>query len=155
MSQYMSFFVRRGYVFCPIGTYSRSNTIYAEFNKNLDVSYEKIMPLSDKQLSCVMESIKDRLNSLNASKEQCEKKRALIATCNNNLNEKLEVFAEIDEYIERLEESIDEYKHAESFVCFLREIVGDVKYGEDNIDENHYLYVGIECAHPEFEDVID
>ena len=155
MSQYMSFFVRKGYVFCPIGTYCISNTIYAEFNKNLDVSYEKIMPLSDKQLSYVMESIKNILNGLNASKEQCEKKRTLIATCNNNLNEKLDAFAEIDRYIENIEESIDEYKHAESFVYFLGGIIDDVKYGEDNIDENHYLYVGIECAHPEFEDVID
>lgn len=155
MSQYMSFFVRKGYVFCPIGTYSRSSTIYREFNDNLDVSYEKVMPLNDNQLSRVKESIKDRLNDLNASKEQYEKKRALIATCNNSLNEKLEAFEQFDEYIKDYEELVDEYNYVMNFVHFLHRIVDDVKYGEDNIDENHYLYVGIECAHPEFEDVID
>lgn len=118
MSQYMSFFVRKGYVFCPIGTYSRSSTIYAEFNENLNVSYEKVMPLNDKQLSCVMESIKDSLKDLNASREQYEKKRALIATCNNSLNEKLEAFERFDEYIKDYEELVDAYKHAESFVYF-------------------------------------
>ena len=91
--------------------------------------------------------------------ERLEEEKLLVKDFNNSVEDKIE-------NINYLQESIDEYNELlveiNAAVCFMYNIYDmleearDTKYDSDNpswLDEDKYVYVGIECYRPTINDI--
>jgi len=154
MSAYVDFFIRNKDEFIPIADYSRNSMIYSIVND--DVPYEKIRAIATQDISrfinIAAEKIRDYEQRIRKEKE-CIK---LIATFNNDIEEKLEVIAQREESIEEYTQSIEECTYAKNFFSFLTELIEARRWEENrSININEYIYAGIEIERPTAEDICE
>ena len=153
MSAYVDFFIRNKDDFIPIADYSRNSIIYSIIRD--DIPYEKIRAITAQDISEFINvaagKIRDYEQGIRKEKE-CIK---LIATFDNNVEEKLEVIAQREEGIEEYTQSIEECTYAKNFFSFLIELI-DARRWEENssININEYIYAGIEIGRPTVEDIV-
>lgn len=153
MSQYIHFYIRNGENFLPIGTFSRSSSIYSIANEELNVPYEKISALNGEKISICIRSANKALGLLKTRIEGWRKDKELIASFNNSVEDKLEAIADINRMIEDDEYELDILESTVGFFRTLSTIYDDIRY-EDDYDEGDYIYCGIECYKPTAEDIV-
>lgn len=154
MSAYIHFFVRVEDKFCPIATYCRSSQVFELMH--LRAPYEHIKALNSDALTNYEIKAKEILDEWNARKRKYEKRKEIIATFNNSVEEKMEMIHDSDEAIEEIEYEISEAEFVIKFIYFLEHIIREVDYNApEGIDKDNYLYYGIECYRPTVEDIED
>lgn len=154
MSTYVDFFIRNKDDFIPIADYSRNSMIYSIVTN--DIPYEKIRAITARDISefinIAVEKIRDYEQKICKEKERIK----LVATFDNNIEEKLEVIAQYEEGIEEYTQSIEECNYAKNFFGFLAELIDARRWWEEknSININEYIYAGIEIGRPTVEDII-
>lgn len=153
MSAYIHFFIRIEDKFYPIATYSRNSQVFELMHS---APYEHIRVLNSEALSNYGVEAREILDEWNVRKRKYEKRKELIATFNNSVEEKMEMIHNSDEAIEEIEYEISEAKSVIRFIYFLENIIKEVDYDTpEGIDKDNYLYYGIECYRPTAEDIED
>lgn len=153
MSYYVNFFMRRGEKFFPIGSYSRNHNIFKAFDNY--APWEKIRPLTVAALRQIGNECSQMKTECERRIEEKEKKKQLVASFNNSVEEKYEVICDLDDSIDELRQEHIEEEMTEHFCIFLEAMIDEIRYGESNeeIDPNAYLYVGIEIGNPTPNDI--
>lgn len=155
MSCYVNFFLRAGEKWLPIGSFSRSSAVYAAFES---APWEKVRALTGATLESILREQEENIGKFEKSIEEAIKRRDMIASFNNSVEDKLDAMREEDEYISGLRETVDELAQAIAFTRTLMWIVDEAdssKYNErveDCYNPDEYLYFGMECgSNPEIE----
>jgi len=159
MSCYTSFFIRRGEDFIPIGTYSRNSAIARAFSENhFSVPWEKISPLTKKDISNVIDGIVEMKDYDNQTIAKYEKRIEEIKKMEASLSERLEMIDEYESYIKEVREDLEEWEHAHSYLVFLDDIIDEIKYSEyekdKGYDADNYIYFGLEIGSPTVNDIV-
>ena len=148
MSYYIYFFVKVGDKFAPISSFSKSTKIYELFE---DVAlWEKVCPLSEVKLREVLHDASDQDQELSKKLDEMPARKALIASFNNSVNEKMEALSELESDECYLQEERDEMQRAVEFVQFLMWVEDEASsaaYADTCFNAEKYLYVGIECGY--------
>ena len=161
MSAYMNFFLRGEDRFYPIGTYSRNSAIYEIFEEYTMVPWEKIMPVTKNVLANLQHNINENIEGFQNRIKTTQEKIEHIKTMNNSVEEKMECLNEEINWITDIEERIEELEKVKSFMNVLDDILQEAKdshYYEDKsrwLDENMYVYVGIEIGNPTVESIVE
>ena len=148
MSCYIHFFVKVGDEFAPISSFSRSTKIYELFE--YVAPWEKVRPLSEARLRKVLSDAIERVQELNKKLDEMPARKALIASFNNAVDEKMEALSDLEENECYLGEELDEMQRAVEFVRFLIWIVDEASgaaYEDTRFNSEKYLYVGMECGY--------
>ena len=148
MSCYIHFFVKVGDEFAPISSFSRSTKIYELFE--YVAPWEKVRPLSEARLREVLSDAIERVQELNKKLDEMPARKALIASFNNSVNEKMEALSELESDECYLQEERDEMQRAVEFVQFLMWVEDEASsaaYADICFNAEKYLYVGIECGY--------
>ncbi len=159
MSQYTQFFIRNKDVFLPIGTYCRSSRIAEAFQ--YVAPYEAIAPVTSKMIDNVKAEIRNQIDDYSKTIKHVEQENDFLRTCEMETSERVERYADNIELIDELKESQEACQRAWTFVDFLEDILQEAKmereWGENplQLNENSYVYVGIEVGTPTTEDIKD
>ena len=152
MSAYIQFFIRNNETFMPIGIYCRSSAIYQAFDEY--IPWEKIRPLNEPLLRRIYGEVMDEIREHTDQIDRIKEHIALIATFNNPMDEKIEMLDNIEEMLSEYEKGLEELDNVKAYILFLNDIIEAVEF-EDDIDENAYLYAGVEVGiHPTTEDIM-
>ena len=157
MSQYTQFFIRHNDNFLPIATYSRSNKVAELFQ--YAAPYEAITPVTTEMLRGRREEAREQLEGYDKSIARAKDQIDFLRSCTMDTDERLERYNDTTEYIEDLEEYKEECVNAISFINFLDDILEEARtekaWGDNplQLDENAYVYVGIEVGTPTVEDI--
>lgn len=149
MSQYLNFFVRIKDGFIPIGDYSRNSIFYQMVNSCIFPPYEKIMPVSIQQLKEVCDNFKKNQTNIRLQINRAEKKKELLATFNNSVDDKLEAMREYDSSIAEWEEDYDQLSCCIGACNTYIDMIEAVKYSDCKIEgicSDSYIYCGIEAG---------
>ena len=151
MSAYMSFFIRNDEAFMPIGSYCRSSVIYRTFDEY--IPWEAIRALNEPLLNKVYGFVVDDINNHKQQIEKIKEHKAFIATFNNSVEEKMEMLDDVESMLHEYEQGLSDLEFVKHYIFFLQDIIEDVEFLE-HIDENAYLYCGIEIGSPTVEDIV-
>ena len=151
MSAYIQFFIRNDETFLPIGAYCRSSAIYQAFDEY--IPWEKVRAISEPLLRKVYGFVVDDIQHHKEQIEKIKEHRTFIATFNNTLEEKMEMLENVESMLYEYEEGLDDLEHVKNYIHFLEDIIESVEY-ETHINENAYLYAGIEVGNPTIEDIL-
>lgn len=149
MSSYVNFFIRTNDVFIPIASYSRSTRVYKIFE---GMPYEKVAAISASRLKELSFEAQESTNYINRQIEKCHRRKEIIATFNNTVDEKYEMICDIEREAEDWQYEKRETEAAEDFIQFLRSMIDEIQYNEDKKvsehirDCDHYIYCGIEVS---------
>lgn len=140
MSAYIQFFIGHKDTFLPIGVFSRNNAIYRVFG---DIAkWGKIRPIGEPILDDVEKITKEFINVSEKALARAEEEQGLIAKFNNSVEDKMEAYKDYSNYISEIREDIEDFKAAQQYLWFLRDILDSIK-GTD-FNKYPYLYVGVE-----------
>ena len=152
MSAYIQFFIRNNETFMPIGTYCRSSVIYQAFDEY--IPWEKIRPLNEPLLRRIYGEVMDEVQYCKNYISKIKEQREFIASFNNTVEEKMEMLNNVEETLSEYESDLDNLNNVKNYILFLNDIIEAVEF-EDDIDENAYLYAGVEVgSHPTTEDIM-
>ena len=157
MSQYTSFFIRHNDAFLPMVTYSRSHKVAEAFNHI--APWEKIAPLTAADIRGVRASLTSDVEAYAKAIARARDEIEFLRTTNMAPDDLLEQYRSNIEYINDLTEEKTACESAIIFTHFLGDIIDEAasehKWGENplGIDENTYIYVGIEVGNPTLEDI--
>lgn len=157
MSQYICFFVKtEDNKFYPIGSYSRSSAIYEMFDDNEIGPWEKVEAITEKKLECVKRTTDGILNRWYERKRSIEEKLELVKSFNGSIEARIEMWDDLKDELFETESMINELKEVHSFIWFLEQMIYEMKW-EDRygINENEYIYAGIEIGYPTVDDVVE
>lgn len=154
MSEYISFFIRREQSnFIPLFTFSRNNSIYQIF-QNI-IPYEKVRAISYNELENKYRECERRMENITKSINQIKEERALIASFNNSVDEKISALIDIAEQDKELRDELEEERRAGYTIVALIDIIENIRFN-DAWDKDKYIYAGIEvCDNITVEDVIE
>lgn len=144
MSEYISFFIRRGQNnFIPLFTFSRNSSIFQSFRYALP--YERVRAISlneleDKELECERRS-DNVIKRIDCLKED----RALIASFNNTVDEKMDALQDNAECIKEYEEELEDERRALYTIVALIDIIENIRFNKD-WNKDVYIYGGIEVG---------
>ena len=152
MSQYMTFVVRKGDVFTPIYTCSRSSDLYQ--NLKAAVDYGKLTEVHKDELVECIEREKAYVQDLEKDIEAIESNKKLIADWNNSIDEKLEALSRYDLSQQDVRDRIEEAQDTAVRLQFLYDIAEELEYFKDYSKKESGLYAGIEIPEdPSLEDL--
>ncbi len=152
MSQYMTFVVRKGDVFTPIYTCSRSSDLYQ--NLKAAVDYGKLSEVRKDELMECIEREKAYERDLAKDIEAIESNKKLIADWNNSIEEKLEALSRYDLSQQDVRDRIEEAQDTVVRLQFLYDIAEELEYFRDYLKKDAGLYAGIEISEdPSLEDL--
>lgn len=144
----------------PISSYSRANWLFDAFSGY--VPYEKIKALNLGVISCVLGKVDEEISKTESELEEISKQEELILRFDNTVSDKIEAIKVCDKKAKECERFLKELKSADSFLCFLADIIEAAKETkwatyddrEKILDPEKYLYCGIECAFPTVDDIL-
>lgn len=151
MSSYLHFFLRDGDKFLPLATYGRGSQLYQIFDDA--APYAKIAPVTVHILDRIKDDARSSIERSRAEISRIEDRIKLIGTFTNSVEEKLEFIHEEDDFLTEAREDIEEKNMAMTFISFLYDILDEARYGEEGIDSESYVYMGVECGYPKIEDI--
>lgn len=156
MSSYVNFYLRINDNFTPIGSYSRSSSMYQAISNILP--YEKIISLRPSQITEVIHNLEESATKMKKIKENsqatCDK---IMSTANNSIEDKLSAIAEIESNFDDMDSYIEETNFAADTLRVFLNMIDDFRYSNDcgfDNDYFHYIYAGIE-SYGRMEDVAD
>lgn len=142
MSEYISFFIRREQNnFIPLFTFSRNNSIYQVF-RNI-IPYEKVRAISYNELENKYRECERRMENITKSINQIKEERALIASFNNSVDEKISALIDIAEQDKELRDELEEERRAGYTIVALIDIIENIRFN-DAWNKDKYIYAGIE-----------
>lgn len=156
MSSYVNFYIRVNKSFIPIGSYSRSSSLYQAINQMLP--YEKITALTSEKIGRVIDEIKEEIEELEKLKEKdkqtCDK---ILSMVGNSVEEKMASIYSIEAEDENIDYELEELKYSKNILQVYLDMIDEIHYSEryvmDN-DYNHYIYAGVE-AYGSMEDIFE
>ena len=151
MSSYIHFYIRGKKELVPIWTSSRSSAMYQLFNH--EVPYEKVRSISRRELCGFIQDAKNEISAYELRLEKIERRRADIVNFNNTTEEKVEALENLEWERADIEEDLEEVKRVFEALMFMQETQDAVVY-EDGYDADKYIYAGVECWLPKYEDVL-
>lgn len=153
MSQYINFFLRVGDNFAPVGSFGASSRVYRIARA---APYEQIQPVAAAQLRHFITKTDQDINKTKEYIAAAQQKKSEIYAANNSLDSKVEYINEcINPYIADARVELEELEWVAGYFMSLEAALEDVEYDEEHgINQNEYLYFGIECAHPTIEDIV-
>ena len=156
MSSYVNFYLRINDNFAPIGSYSRSSSMYQAMSNV--VPYEKIVALRPNQITEVIHNLEESAARMRKVKENdramCDK---IMNTANNSIEDKLSAIAEIESNFDEMDSYIEEVNFAADTLRVFLNMIDDFRYSDECRFDNdyfHYIYAGIE-SYGRMEDVAD
>lgn len=154
MSEYISFFIRREQNnFIPLFTFSRNNSIYQVFRDI--IPYEKVRAISYNELENKYRECERRMDNITKSINQIKEERALIASFNNSVDEKISALIDIAGQDKELRDELEEERRAGYTIVALIDIIESIRFN-DALNKDKYIYAGIEvCDNITMEDVIE
>lgn len=150
MSSYISFYVRKNDVFCPIGTFSRSDKRYEFFRYQLP--YGKCIAIDEDTLSLVRGDVDEEKKNINRGIEDARELMNNISSWNDPFEERIECISNIIFEVREREEELKELSMINHFLFFLSGILEEATYGD--MDNKKYLYVGIDAPTPTPDNVL-
>ena len=154
MSAYVDFFIRNKDDVISIADYSRNSMIYSIVNN--DVPYEKIRAITTQDISRFINVAAEKIRECEQGIREEKERIKLVATFNNNIEEKLEVIAQREGSIEEYTQSIEECTYAKNFFSFLTELINARRWEKNSsVNINEYIYAGIEIGWPTVEDICE
>lgn len=146
MSEYMTFFIKFGKQYVPVGEYSRSSAIYQNI-KGI-VPYGKIDCLSESKIMDVIRSLDSQVSQLKTYIVNLRAEIERIPSYNNTIDEKVDRINGLKDSIEDADCEIGELDYACGFYHTLLNAIDAVKYDDDfkDIDTDRYIYAGIEVG---------
>lgn len=151
MSAYIQFFIRHDTTFMPIGTYVHGSCIYQYFNKY--ALWEKIKPIPQTLLNEIRNDVNEDILYFQKRYDRTKEMKAYVAGMDNSIEEKLEWIENLEATLEDCREEIEKAEYVKHYLNFLDDIIESVEY-EEYIDQNNYLYVGIEVGNPTVDDIV-
>ena len=152
MSQYMTFVVRKGDVFTPIYTCTRSSAIFqslkgaVDYGRLAEVHKDELVECIERERACARDLVKDV--------EAIESNKRLIADWNNSIEEKLEALSRYDLSQQDVRDRIEEAQDTAVRLQFLYDIAEELEYFKDYSKKESGLYAGIEIPEdPSLEDL--
>ena len=137
MSQYTHIFLRKGDTFMEISCTSRSCAL-SEMLEHY-APCEKIRQLTVSDLDSIIEECDKNLGQWHDYLQRINERKALIATFNNSVEDKIAALSDCDESIEEVGETVDELSWATNQFRWIKEIVDDKYRGVT-------AYAGVECG---------
>ena len=150
MSSYIHFYIRGKYELVPIWTSSRNSTMYQLFVH--EVPYEKVRPLSRKELYDFVQDVKNEISAYELRLEKIERRRADITNFNNTVEEKMEALYELEWEQTDIEDELGEAKRVVEALMFMRNAQDVVAY-TDEFDPDKYIYAGVDYWCPSIAEI--
>ena len=156
MSQYLEFFIRHGETYLPIASFCGSSAHMEAFDYEVP-SYSGLAVVSKDLLGIVQEKVNREITSHKKDVQDYEEMNKLVLSANNSMEEKMEEIRSNKEMIDEYNDRIKAWTSVDYFIGFLRNILDEVEYSEDNgIQKDKYLYVGIEPEiHKDMNEITD
>lgn len=157
MSQYIQFYIKGIDSFYPIATFSRSNKVYEIFREEGAVPFEKLAPITNKQLGWVYDDCRNRIEAVNKTIANYKEKIARIDKWDAPISDKIDAIDTYKEYIEEEEETLRELETVRGFAAFIYGLIEEAdgtKYESDieTLNPDTYVWAGIEVEYPNIED---
>lgn len=144
MSEYISFFIRRGQNnFIPLFTFSRNVSIFQSFRYALP--YERVRAISLNELENKELEFKRRSDDVIKRIGRLKEERALIASFNNTVDEKMDALQDNAECIKEYEEELEDERRALYTIVALIDIIENIRFDKE-WDKDVYIYGGIEVG---------
>ena len=159
MSEYTQFFIRNGDNFLPIGTYCRGTKVAEAFR--YIAPYEAIKSLTVSNLRSARDELREQIADYDRVAQREREEIDFLRSCAMDNDERMERYRDSVEMINDCSDFKDECAHALSFIGFLEDILEEAeterKFGENplQLNENSYVYVGIEVGYPTIENIRD
>lgn len=142
MSDYMTFVVRKGDVFTPIYTCTRSSAIFqslkgaVDYGRLAEVHKDELVECIERERACAQDLVKDV--------EAIESNKKLVADWNNSIEEKLEALSRYDLAQQEIRDHIEEAQATAVRLQFLYDIAEELEFFKDYSKKESGLYAGIE-----------
>lgn len=161
MSSYIHFFIRSTDRLIPIGTYSRSNSLYTVLSTKS--VYEKVKPLCSNDINKAKIELKEYISSYKGCNEQLNRRIDTVSKMSGSCEEKLELIGDMLASQLEYNELIEEHKKAIEYLEFLLDIIDEARdfnyyceHGEVDfspIDLDNYIYCGVDCGIPKLNEI--
>ena len=156
MSSYANFYIRVNESFVPIGSYSRSTSLYQAINSMLP--YGQIIALTSEKIGKAIEIINEEIENIENTIEKDEQECKEIANMlGNSINEKMSAIYSIKVDIEDMKQDLIDRGSSKSILQVYLDMIDEIHYSSEYImdnDYNHYIYAGIE-AYGRIEDILE
>lgn len=145
MSEYMTFVVRKGDIFTPIYSCSRSNEVFQDLRGA--VEYGRLAEVHKDELVECIKHEKEYVQDLMKSVELIESNKKLVADWKNSVEEKLEALSQYDLSRQEILDRIEESRDAAVRLQFLYDIAEELEFFKDYSKKESGLYAGIEVGY--------
>lgn len=149
MSQYLNMYFKIGDNYLSAGNFSRSSKMYELFVNF--VPYEDLLNITKTRIGFFIEEINEEMQSTKEDYDKNEKKKALIATFNNNVEDKMSAIEQIDETLSYLKEKIGEYTYVTNVLIYWNNLIDEEEWNNPETDTDTILWGGIEARPPKKE----
>lgn len=142
MSEYMTFVVRKGDVFTPIYTCTRSSEIFQSMKGAVDYGF--LTEVHKDELTECIEREREYARDLEKDVEAIEANKRLLADWKNSIEEKMEALSDYDLSLQEIRDRIEEVRAIAVKLQFLYNIAEELEFFKDYSKKESGLYVGIE-----------
>lgn len=142
MSEYMTFVVRKGDIFTPIYTCTRSSEVFQDMKSVAEYGF--LIEVHKDELAECIESERACARDLEKDVELVESNKRLVADWKNSVEEKVEALAQYDLARQEILDRIEEVRTTAERLQFLYDIAEELEYFKDYSKKESGLYVGIE-----------
>ena len=159
MSSYIEFYIKAGDIYAPLYSESRSGAIYQAFEYHVP-SYSTARALTQRDLDEVRGELSLERQRFEGNLKSSNDKLEWLKGSNLPVEERMEAYDDTKSFIDYCNEELASMARVEHFLGFLEDIMEEVKYLPDTakrlgVDEDHYIFAGIECGNPGFKDLDD
>lgn len=152
MSEYMTFVVRKGDVFTPIYTCTRSSAIFQSLKGA--VEYGRLVEVYKDELAACIEREKAFARDLEKDIEAIESNKRLLADWKNSIEEKMAVLSQYSLSQQEIRDRMEEAQATAIRLQLLYDIAEELEYLKDYSEKESGLYAGIEIPEdPSLSDV--
>ena len=149
MSQYLNMYFKIGDNYLSAGNFSRNSKMYELFVNF--VPYENLLNITKTRINFLIDEMSQEVQSTKEEYDKNEKKKALIATFNNSVDDKISAINYIDETMSYLKEKIVEYTYITDVLIYWNNLIDEAEWNNPKIDVDTILWGGIEARPPKKE----
>ena len=142
MSEYMTFVVRKGDVFTPIYTCTRSSEVFQDMKGAAEYGF--LTEVHKDELAGRIEHEKAYARDLEKDVEAIESNKKLLAGWDNSIEDKMEALSQYSLSQQEIRDRIEEVRAAAARLQFLYDIAEELEFFKDYSKKESGLYVGIE-----------
>ena len=144
MSEYMTFVVRKGDVFTPIYTCTRSSEVFQDMKSVAEYGF--LTEVHKDELVGRIEHEKAYARDLEKDVEAIESNKRLVAGWDNSIEDKMEALSQYDLARQEIRDRIEEARITATKLQFLYDIAEELEFFKDYTKKESGLYAGIEIS---------